>query len=111
MSTSNSEEPDLPGLLEGLDRLIHEPARLLIMALLSVIESADFTFLMQQTGLTWGNLSSHMSKLEEAGYIEVEKTFKGKRPNTMLRLTDTGRDAFQVYRQTINGLLGDLPDN
>ena len=99
---------ELRGLTE-LDRLIHEPARLLIVALLSVIESADFTFLMQQTGLTWGNLSSHMSKLEEAGYIEVEKTFKGKRPNTMMRLTETGRDAFRAYRRTMKGLLDDLP--
>jgi DNA-binding transcriptional ArsR family regulator len=110
MDTANPEETDLPGLLEGLDRLIHEPARLLIVALLTVVESADFTFLMQQTGLTWGNLSSHMSKLEEAGYIEVEKTFKGKRPNTMLRLTETGRDAFRAYRLAMKGLLDDLPD-
>lgn len=109
MNIANPDSSDLAGLLDDIDRLIHEPARLLIVALLSVVESADFTFLMQQTGLTWGNLSSHMSKLEEAGYIEVEKTFKGKRPNTMLRLTTAGREAFHAYRQTMKGLLDEFP--
>jgi DNA-binding transcriptional ArsR family regulator len=96
--------------IADLDRLIHEPARLMIISVLYVVESADFTFLMSQTGLTYGNLSSHMSKLEDGGYIEVVKQFKGKRPNTMLRLTDAGRTAFQDYRQTLLDLLGDLPD-
>ena len=97
--------------LAELDRLVHEPARLMVLALLYVVESADFTFLMGQTGLTWGNLSSHMTKLEEAGYIEVEKRFKGKRPNTMLRLTPTGRSAFQKYRQQMKQVLDDLPED
>jgi len=96
--------------LADIDRLIHEPSRLMIMALLYVIESADFTFLMNQIGLTWGNLSAHMSKLEDAGYIEVEKEFKGKRPNTMLRLTKQGREAFREYRQRMKMVLDDLPD-
>jgi DNA-binding MarR family transcriptional regulator len=96
--------------LADIDRLIHEPGRLMIMALLYVIESADFTFLMNQIGLTWGNLSAHMSKLEAAGYIEVEKEFKGKRPNTMLRLTEQGREAFREYRQRMKMVLDDLPD-
>ena len=64
------------------------------MAILYVVDSADFTFLMAQTGLSWGNLSSHMSKLEQAGYIEVEKAFKGRRPNTQLKLTDSGPSGF-----------------
>jgi DNA-binding MarR family transcriptional regulator len=93
-----------------IDRLVHEPARLMLMAVLYVIDSADFTFLMNQTGMTWGNLSAHMSKLEEAGYLEVEKTFKGKRPNTMLRLTRQGRTAFQTYRQKMKQVLDDLPE-
>ena len=101
--------PDLSPL-EEVDRLIHEPARLKLIALLYVIESADFTFLMTQTGMSWGNLSSHMSKLEEAGYLDVEKTFKGKRPNTMLKLTEKGRQAFQAYRQQMKSLLDDLPE-
>jgi len=96
--------------LGEIDRVIHEPARLMIMAVLYVIESGDFTFLMSQTGLTWGNLSSHMSKLEEAGYIEVAKEFKGKRPNTLLRLTQAGRSAFQEYRQRLKLVLDDLPN-
>jgi DNA-binding transcriptional ArsR family regulator len=94
----------------NIDRIIHEPARLMILALLYVVESGDFTFLMHQTGLTWGNLSSHMSKLEAAGYIEVEKRFKGKKPNTMLRLTDEGRTAFQEYVQSMKQVFDDLPD-
>jgi DNA-binding MarR family transcriptional regulator len=92
-----------------LDRLIHEPARLALMALLYVVESADFTFLMNQTGLTWGNLSTHMSKLEEAGYLEVEKSFKGRRPNTTLRLTPRGRKAFQEYARKMKQFFQDLP--
>jgi DNA-binding MarR family transcriptional regulator len=96
--------------LAEVDRLIHEPARLAVMALLYVVESADFIFLMNQTGLTWGNLSAHMSKLEEAGYIEVVKSFKGKRPNTMMRLTQAGRVAFQAYRQQMKRVLDGLPE-
>ena len=101
--------PDLAGFAE-IDRLVHEPARLMLMAVLYVIDSADFTFLMNQTGMTWGNLSAHMSKLEDAGYLEVEKTFKGKRPNTMLRLTPQGRSAFQAYRQKMRQVLDNLPE-
>jgi DNA-binding MarR family transcriptional regulator len=93
-----------------IDRLIHEPARLTLMALLYVLDSADFTFLMAQTGLSWGNLSSHMSKLEAAGYIAVEKDFVERRPHTMLCLTASGREAFRQYRQTMMGVLDDLSD-
>jgi DNA-binding MarR family transcriptional regulator len=95
--------------LAEIDRNIHEPARLMVMAWLSVVESADFTFLMNQTGLTWGNLSAHLGKLEDAGYISVEKTFRRKRPNTMLQLTDQGRQAFQAYLQTMKQVLNNLP--
>ena len=105
----NADNRDLSGLTD-LDRTVHEPARLAVMALLYVVESSDFTFLMNQTGLTWGNLSAHMSKLEEAGYIEVVKSFKGKRPNTMLRLTQAGRVAFQAYRQQMKRILDGLPE-
>lgn len=96
--------------LADIDRIIHEPARLLILAYLYVVDSADFVFLMRRTGLTWGNLSSHIGKLEEAGYVGVEKEFKGKKPHTMLRLTQKGREAFRQYRQTIKQVLDDLPD-
>ena len=101
--------PELADFAE-IDRLVHEPARLMLMAVLYVIDSADFTFLMNQTGMTWGNLSAHMSKLEEAGYIEVEKSFRGKRPNTLLRLTPQGRAAFQAYRTKMKQVLDHLPE-
>ena len=100
---------DLSALAE-LDRLVHEPARLSLMALLYVLESADFTFVMNQTGLSWGNLSAHMSKLEEAGYIQVEKTFKGKRPNTSLHLTKQGREAFRDYVKKMRSAFKGLPE-
>jgi len=100
--------PSIASLTE-LDRVVHEPARLAVMALLYVIDSADFTFLMNQTGLTWGNLSAHMSKLEEAGYIEVEKSFKGRRPNTSLRLSTRGRTAFREYVRKMKQVFKDLP--
>ena len=93
----------------GIDKLIHEPARFNIMALLYVIQSADFLFLQRQTGLTWGNLSSHLAKLERAGYIEVEKEFIGKKPHTMLYLTSNGRNAFESYRKSMKQVLKDLP--
>ncbi len=95
--------------LTGINKLIHEPARLKIMAQLYVIESADFLFLMRQTGLTFGNLSAHLSKLETAGYIEVEKEFVGRKPHTMLHLTDKGRDAFRKYREDMKQIFDDLP--
>jgi DNA-binding MarR family transcriptional regulator len=94
--------------LAAIDRLIHEPSRLAVMALLYVIDSADFIFLMNQTGLTWGNLSAHMSKLEEAGYLEVRKTFKEKRPNTMLQLTPQGREAFRSYARKMKQAFQDF---
>jgi DNA-binding MarR family transcriptional regulator len=82
----------------------------MLLAALYVLDSADFTFLMNLTGVTWGNLSAHISKLEESGYVEVEKSFKGKRPNTMLRLTPEGRAAFQSYRRKMKLLLDGLPE-
>jgi DNA-binding MarR family transcriptional regulator len=103
-SDSGSSEELQP--IAGIDRLIHEPARLMIMAYLYVVKSADFLFLMRQTGLTHGNLSSHMSKLEAAGYIEIVKEFVDKKPHTMLRLTDAGRGAFQEYRESMMQVLG-----
>lgn len=89
----------------GIDKLIHEPARLLIMSYLAVVENADFLFLQNQTGLTFGNLSSHMSRLEEAGYLKVEKKFIGRKPNTILSLTRKGREAFDRYRRQMMEML------
>lgn len=107
--TDNKESTGgLPSIKE-FDKLIHEPARMLIMANLYVVESADFLFIMRQTGMTFGNLSAHMSKLEDAGYIEVEKGFVGKRPNTRLSLTDEGRAAFEEYRKSMRQLFENAP--
>ena len=104
MVASDSCSEDLRPIA-GIDRMIHEPARLMIMAYLYVVESADFLFLMRQTGLTAGNLSSHTSKLEAAGYIEVVKEFVDRKPHTMLRLTDAGRGAFREYRESMMQVL------
>lgn len=82
----------------SLDRLIHEPARLMIVALLHSVESADFLFLLRETALTKGNLNAHLSRLEQGGYIEISKSFRGKIPQTICRLTPAGRIAFQSYR-------------
>jgi DNA-binding MarR family transcriptional regulator len=95
--------------LADLDRVIHAPARLMVMTYLFVVESADFIFLMNLTGLTWGNLSSHLSTLEEAEYVEIEKTFRGKRSHTMIKLTETGRESFRKYKDIMEGVLGELP--
>ena len=91
--------------MSDLDRVIHEPGRLRIAALLSGAKEADFLFLQRETGLTKGNLSSHLMKLEEAGYVEIEKAFRGKIPLTIVRLTPQGRAAFEGYRKSMNGLL------
>ena len=89
-----------------LDRVIHEPARLLIVALLAGVKQADFLWVLNQSALTKGNLSSHLAKLEEAGYVEIEKTYRGKTPLTLLRLTRQGHAAFLGYRKSLTGLLG-----
>jgi len=96
--------------ISGIDRTIHEPARFMIMAYLYVVESADFLFIMRHTKLTRGNLSSHMSKLETAGYVEIKKEFVEKIPRTLLRLTAGGRKAFQEYRNNMRQILEDLPE-
>ena len=95
---------DLRSLTE-LDRLIHEPARLLIVTILSTVASADFLFLQRETDLTKGNLSAHLSKLEEAGYVRIEKTFKGKLPLTVCKLTSGGQKAFKAYRQQLQSII------
>jgi DNA-binding transcriptional ArsR family regulator len=87
------------------DRLIHEPARLLIVALLAGVKEADFLWLLNESGLTKGNLSGHLARLEDADYVEIEKTYRGKVPLTVLRLTKAGKAAFDAYRKDMNGLL------
>jgi DNA-binding MarR family transcriptional regulator len=88
-----------------VDRIIHEPARLLIMTILFTAEKADFLFLLNETGLTRGNLSTHLSKLESVGYVEIEKTYRGKIPQTLCSITPAGLQAFEKYRKQINQFL------
>ena len=88
-----------------LDRVIHEPARLLLVALLAGVREADFLWLERESALTRGNLSSHLARLEDAGYVEIQKTFKGKVPLTIIRLTRSGRGAFESYRGRMKRLL------
>lgn len=107
--SGSSPELDLQRLAD-LDQLIHAPARLMILTYLYVVDSADYVFIMRQTGLTWGNLATHLSKLEEAGYVEVKKTFNGKKPQSILRLTEQGRAAFKAYKKSMQQVLDDLPE-
>ena len=91
--------------IADLDRVIHEPARLMIVAMLYLVNEADFLYLQAQTDLTKGNLSSHLAKLEEAGYVEIEKTYRGKIPMTVCRLTKKGRASFKAYEAALRGAL------
>ncbi len=91
--------------LTEIDRVIHEPARLLIVTILSTVASADFLYLQRDTGLTKGNLSAHLSKLEEAGYVKIEKTYKGKLPLTVCKLTTSGQKALKTYRQQLQSFM------
>lgn len=88
-----------------IDRVIHEPGRLMIVALLSAVEQCDFLYLQHETEMNKGTLSSHLSRLEEAKYIEVVKTYRGKIPQTLLSLTADGRQAFVQYRRRIKEAL------
>jgi DNA-binding MarR family transcriptional regulator len=96
--------------IQNIDRVIHEPARLMIMAQLYVVQSADFLFLQRQTQMTPGNLSAHLSKLEDAGYVEITKEFLDRKPHTALTLTKKGRDAFKQYRKNIKQIAERLPE-
>jgi len=91
--------------LSQLDRLIHEPARLAIMLILAGVGEADFLYLQREGGFTQGNLSGHLAKLEEAGYVAIEKTFKGKVPLTVCSLTGKGKAALSEYSQRMLGVL------
>ena len=106
MPNDNEHSAALP----VVDRLIHEPARYHIMALLYVVERAEYLFVLNQTRLTAGNLTAHASKLENAGYLAVEKKFVGKKPKTFFGLTPQGRGAFESYRHEMRRLLNEPPN-
>ena len=97
-------------IIDDIDRVIHEPARLIIMSHLFVLERADFLFFKQQTGMTWGNLSSHITKLEAAGYVEVIKKFIDRKPYTLVQLTKVGREAFQKYQRQMQHMFEGIKD-
>ncbi len=103
-----NESDDIQFQVPDIDRVVHEPARLVILSHLYVVNHADFLFLMQQTGLTQGNLSSHLNKLEKAGYVDMKKGFVGKRPRTVLRLTASGRKAINEYTDNMQHLLNGI---
>ncbi|MGB7539692.1 MAG: transcriptional regulator [Anaerolineales bacterium] len=94
--------------LAELDRWIHEPARLAIVATLAGCESADFLFLLNATGLNKGNLSAQAIKLGDAGYIEIRKEFLGRSPHTVYRLTEKGRKALKQYKSQLRRLMAQL---
>jgi DNA-binding MarR family transcriptional regulator len=109
MSANEDVSAGLQGIA-GIERLVHEPGRLLVLACLAPVTRADFLYVMRETGLSQGNLSSHLAKLEAAGYVAVEKTFVGKVPRTVLQLTDAGREALRSYRSRLMEALGRLPE-
>ncbi len=96
--------------LAEIDPVIHSPARLQVMTYLYLVENIDFVYLKRVTELSWGNLSKHLTKLEEAGYVGTEKTFENKKPKTMIWLTEQGRDAFQKYKDNLQQVFDSLPD-
>lgn len=101
---------DLRKMTGGVDRLIHEPARLLIATILYNVEKVDFLYLLNETGLTKGNLSAHLAKLEAAGYVFIEKTYRGKIPQTLINLTDPGREAFEGYRAQLEQIVNRISE-
>jgi DNA-binding MarR family transcriptional regulator len=101
----NAEAQSTRSLVD-VDRLIHEPSRSVILAVLSAVQSADFLYLLRETGLTKGNLTVHLSKLEAAGYIKIEKTYRGKLPLTLCSMTENGSLAFENYRKQLKQFLG-----
>jgi len=95
-------------LAADIDKTVHEPARLMILSMLYVIDRADFVFLHSQTGLTRGNLSTHISKLEQESFVEVNKKFVNKKPTTVYMITDAGREALEQYQKQMKQILSEL---
>lgn len=102
-----SADKDLQPIAD-LDRVVHSPPRLMILAYLAAVDSADFIFLMNQVDLTRGNLSSHLKTLEEAEYVSINKEFVDKVPRTLIRLTDKGQEAIQTYRDQMRKVIDEL---
>ena len=90
-----------------IDKIIHVPSRLIILSYLYIVKNADLIFFKRKTNLSWGNLSTHASKLEEAGYVVISKTFRDKKPVTILEITQSGIKAFENYKTAMQGYLGE----
>jgi len=103
MTTDKDLQP-----IADIDRIVHSPPRLMILAYLAAVDSADFIFLMNQVRLTRGNLSSHLATLEEAEYVSINKEFVDKVPRTLIRLTNKGREAIQTYREQMRTVIDEL---
>lgn len=95
-------------MIPDIDRILHEPARLTMLIYLYSLKSADFTFLKQQMGMTQGNLSSHLAKLESAGIVTITKSFRGKRPFTLVELSEKGRVTFRQYVEVMHDFYSEL---
>ena len=110
MPVKKKAKTAIPFSMPEIDKVIHGPARLTILAYLYIVESTDFLFLQRQTGLTKGNLSSHLITLEKAGYVDIKKEFVEKTPRTLLSLSARGREAFREYRDSLKKILNEIPD-
>ena len=97
-----------PRTLHEIDRTIHEPSRLMILMYLFGVDSADFLYIERQTGLTRGNLSSHLGRLEDAGYVHIGKEFIDKVPRTVVTMTEDGRRALREYGRMMSAILQNL---
>jgi DNA-binding MarR family transcriptional regulator len=100
------EEPLVP----EIDAFVHEPARLRLLTFLSVLSRADFSYLSEHSGLSDGNLSTQMTKLAEAGYVEIDKSFVSNKPRTVYALTEAGREALRAYKRDVLPIVEALPD-
>lgn len=109
--TKNEPNSEHREIVDQIDRTIHSPTRLKILIVLAAVVNADFTFLANSTGLTRGNLSANLRKLEEAGYVSIEKGFVGRVSQTLLQLTDEGRSALKAYYENMSTVLDDLQEN
>ena len=107
MLQSDQEDND-PWHFDDIDRTVHSPTRLKILVVLAAVESADFTFLARMTKLTRGNLSANLRKLEEVGYVKIEKTFADRVPRTMVTLSDEGRAALESYGKNMRAVMDEL---
>lgn len=107
-----SNQDDVHSKIEPpfIDPIIHSPARFRILSNLYLVDRADFLFLRKLTGLTKGNLSSHLTKLEEVNYVEIRKEFVEKISRTTISMSDAGREAFNLYRKNMQNMLNDIPE-